>query len=151
MKVPAKAHRWGLASRKGGLSGLSTDKIPPKRLHSELVELSTISDGSNELSTISHGSTGIRLARSSAMRRVTEMARQLNASGVVGMHIECKREIKEERKHRHSLWVYFSVVGTAIGRKIGNHIIPKPRPTLSLTDVRPGQYGETPELTIREE
>src|SRR5215831_3967676 len=44
MRVPTKTHRWGLASRKGGLSGLSTDKIPPKRLHSELVELSTMSD-----------------------------------------------------------------------------------------------------------
>jgi uncharacterized protein YbjQ (UPF0145 family) len=94
---------------------------------------------------------GIRLARSAAMRRVTEMARQLKASGVVGMHIECKREIKEERKNRHSLWVHFSVVGTAIGRKFGNHVIPKPRPTLSLTAVRPGQYGETRELTIRGE
>src|SRR5215472_11307713 len=89
---------------------------------------------------------GIRQARRLAMSRVTEMARQQKASGVVGMHIECKREVKEEEKDRLSLWVHFSVVGTAIDTKIGNHVIPKPRPTLSLTDVRPGQYGETREL-----
>jgi len=94
---------------------------------------------------------GIRQARRLAMSRVTEMARQQKASGVVGMHIECKREVKEEEKDSHSLWVHFSVVGTAINTMIGNHVIPKPQPTLSLTDVRPGQYGETRELTIREE
>jgi len=94
---------------------------------------------------------GIRQARSNAMSQVTVMARQLKASGVVGMHIECKRKLEEEERNRLSLWVHFSVVGTAIGTKIENHVIPKPQPTLSLTDVRPEQYGETRELTIREE
>ena len=93
---------------------------------------------------------GIRQARSLAMSQVTEMARQLKASGVVGMHIECKRKLEEEERNRLSLWMHFSVVGTAIGTQKENHVIPKPKSTLSLTDLRPGQYGETRELTIRE-
>ncbi len=94
-------------------------------------------------------SNGISQARSLAMQRAAEMARQLKASGVVGMHITCERKLEEEERNRLSLWVRFSVVGTAIGTQKGNHVIPKPRPTLSLTDLRPGRRGETRELTLQ--
>ena len=42
-EAASRSTSMGLASRKGSLS---TDKIPPKHFHRELVELSTLSDGS---------------------------------------------------------------------------------------------------------
>jgi len=103
-------------------------------------------------------SKGIYQARNLAMKRVAEMARQLKASGVVGMHIKCEREVEEYEQDGYgnetprylSLWVHFSAVGTAIGAQKAKHVIPKPQPTLSLTDLRPGHLGETRELTIKE-
>ena len=48
--MPVEALRWSLVSRRGGLSGLSLTKSSPKRLHRELVELSTMFNGSTLLS-----------------------------------------------------------------------------------------------------
>src|SRR5712692_5191772 len=64
-------------------------------------------------------SKGIYQARNLAMKRVAEMARQLKASGVVGMHIKCEREVEEYEQDGYgnetprylSLWVHFSAVG----------------------------------------
>jgi uncharacterized protein YbjQ (UPF0145 family) len=93
-------------------------------------------------------------ARDIAMYRLTGMARNINAFGVVGMHIENSREIFEyEREgggNYMDLSLQFSVIGTAITAQKKDHAIPPPRPTLSLTDLRPGRYGETRELTLRE-
>ena len=102
-------------------------------------------------------SQGVYKARDLAMDRVVRMARDRNAFGVVGMHIECEREAVtyQEDGYRNAtppylaLWVQFSVVGTAITAQKANHVIPSPKPTLTLTDLRPGRYGQTRELTIK--
>jgi uncharacterized protein YbjQ (UPF0145 family) len=94
-------------------------------------------------------------ARDLGMYRLVNMARNLNALGVVGMHIDYDRNIEEYETDNPSrkyldLFVHFSVIGTAIRAQKQDHVIPKPQLTLSFTDLRPGQRGETRELTIRE-
>jgi uncharacterized protein YbjQ (UPF0145 family) len=100
-------------------------------------------------------SRGIYDARHMAMQRVVDMARSLNAFGIVGMHIDCNRNIIEyetDNPNRYylDLAVQFSVIGTAITAQRQDHVIQSPKPTLSFTDLRPGQRGETQELTVRE-
>ena len=94
-------------------------------------------------------------ARDLGMYRFVNMARNLNALGVVGMHIDSDRNIQEYEtdnptRYYLDLFVHFSVIGTAIRAQKQDHVIPKPQLTLSFTDLRPGQRGETRELTIRE-
>jgi len=94
-------------------------------------------------------------ARDLGMYRLVNMARNLDALGVVGMHIDYDRNIEEYETDNPSrkyldLFVHFSVIGTAIRAQKQDHVIPKPQLTLSFTDLRPGQRGETRELTIRE-
>src|SRR6266702_3342110 len=94
-------------------------------------------------------------ARDLGMYRLVNMARNLNALGVVGMHIDYDRNIQEYEtdnptRYYLDLFVHFSVIGTAIRAQKQDHVIPKPQLTLSFTDLRPGQRGETRELTIRE-
>lgn len=103
-------------------------------------------------------SLGIYTARDLAMNRATSMARSFNASGIIGMHIGCDRRVIEYELEREryptqyflDLAVQFSAVGTAISAQRPDHVIPPPQSTLTLTDLRPGQRGETRELTIRE-
>ena len=98
-------------------------------------------------------SQGIYTARNLAMSRLLSMARSLKASGVVGMHINFARQVIEyETEYSGShldLSVRFSVVGTAITAQRPDHVILPPKPTLSFTDLRPGRYGQTQELTMR--
>lgn len=102
-------------------------------------------------------SQGIYAARGLAMSRLVSMARNFKASGVVGMHIACDRNVMEYEieseyaptQYFLDLAVRFSVVGTAITAQRANHVIPAPKPTLSFTDLRPGQSGKTRELTIK--
>ena len=94
-------------------------------------------------------------ARDLGMYRLVNMTRNLNALGVVGMHIDYDRNIQEYEtdnptRYYLDLFVHFSVIGTAIRAQKQDHVIPKPQLTLSFTDLRPGQRGETRELTIRE-
>ena len=93
-------------------------------------------------------------ARGLAMSRAESMARKLNAFGIVGVHIGYNKQLQEyesEQTGTHrDLFVHFSVVGTAITAQRKDHVIPSPKPTLTFTDLRPGQRGETRELTIRE-
>jgi len=94
-------------------------------------------------------------ARDLGMYRLVNMARNLNALGVVGMHIDYDRKVHEYEtdnptRYYLDLFVHFSVIGTAIRAQKQDHVIPKPQLTLSFTDLRPGQRGETRELTIRE-
>ena len=103
-------------------------------------------------------SQGVHTARDLAMNRLVSMARSFNASGVVGMHISCEREAIDyeyEREHYPTQYfldfaVRFSVIGTAITAQKADHVIPPPKPTLTLTDLRPGQRGETRELTLND-
>ena len=94
-------------------------------------------------------------ARDLGMYRLVNMARNLNAVGVVGMHIDYDRNVQEYEtdnptRYYLDLFVHFSVIGTAIRAQKQDHVIPKPQLTLRFTDLRPGQRGETRELTIRE-
>ena len=101
-------------------------------------------------------SQGVYTARSLAMSRMDSMARSFNASGIVGVHVECDRQAIEyevEREHYPTdyyldLAVRFSAIGTAITAQRPDHVIPPPIPTLTLTDLRPGHAGETQELTM---
>jgi uncharacterized protein YbjQ (UPF0145 family) len=100
-------------------------------------------------------SQALYTARDLGMYRLVNMARRLNAFGVVGMHIDYNRNIEEYETENPSryyldLFVHFSVIGTAIRAQKQDHVIPEPKLTLSFTDLRPGQRGETRELTIRE-
>jgi uncharacterized protein YbjQ (UPF0145 family) len=91
-------------------------------------------------------SQGIYTARNLAMSRLLSMARSLKASGVVGMHINFARQVIEyetESSGPHlDLSLRFSVIGTAITAQRPDHVIPPPIPTLTLTDLRPGRYGQ---------
>ncbi|MGH2510463.1 MAG: heavy metal-binding domain-containing protein [Ktedonobacteraceae bacterium] len=97
---------------------------------------------------------GLYNARHLAMRRADEMARNQQALGIVGMHIENDRQVHEyetdnpQRKYM-DLYVHFAVLGTAIITVKKEHIIPTPKATLTLTDLRPGSYGQNQELTLR--
>ena len=101
-------------------------------------------------------SQGTVNARHFAMNRVVDMARKLNAYGVVGMHIEntrqvfeYEREISEYSKYYYmDLAIHFSAVGTAITAQRKDHVIPSPKPTLTFTDLRPGRYGQSQELRL---
>jgi len=100
-------------------------------------------------------SQALYTARDLGMYRLVNMARNLNALGVVGMHIDYDRNVQEYEtdnptRYYLDLFVHFSVIGTAIRAQKQDHVIPKPQLTLSFTDLRPGQRGETRELTIRE-
>ena len=100
-------------------------------------------------------SQALYTARDLGMYRFVSMARNLNALGVVGMHIDYDRRVEEYEtdnptRYYLDLFVHFSAIGTAIRAQKQDHVIPKPQLTLSFTDLRPGQRGETRELTIRE-
>lgn len=92
-------------------------------------------------------------SRHLAMTRANGMARTLNAIGVVGMHIENSREVIEYETDNPTayyldLLTHFAVTGTAIVAVKKDHVIPKPKPTLTFTDLRPGRYGQNSELTF---
>lgn len=96
---------------------------------------------------------GLYNARHQAITRVNDMARKQQALGIVGMHIENDRQIREyetdnpQRKYL-DLYIHFAVLGTAIVTVKKEHTIPSPRATLTFTDLRPGGYGENQELTL---
>lgn len=97
---------------------------------------------------------GLYTARHLAMGRATEMARRQQALGIVGMHIENDRQVHEYETENPSrkfldLYVHFAVLGTSIIAVKQDHVIPSPKPTLTLTDLRPGRYGQNRELTFR--
>ena len=97
-------------------------------------------------------SQGLYTARSLAMDRLLNMARRLNAIGVVGMHIHSNRRLIEQESNETKYMdfsVQFSAVGTAINALRKDHVISAPQPTLTFTDLRPGRRGETSELTIK--
>lgn len=97
-------------------------------------------------------------ARHLAMTRAESVARSINALGIVGMHIDSKRQVidyERERENQPTLYymdlaVHFAVVGTAIIALQKDHVIPTPQATLTLTDLRPGRYGQNRELTFRD-
>ena len=103
-------------------------------------------------------SQALYTSRDLAMGRLSQMARKLNAVGVVGMHIQNGRRVIEYEQERENyptqyymdLAVDFMAIGTSIMELKKDHVIPPPKPTLTFTDVRPGRRGETRELTIRE-
>ncbi len=98
-------------------------------------------------------SQAVYTARGLAMNRLLSMSQRLNALGVVGMHINSHRRVSESEAngtHYLDFSVQFSVIGTAITALRKDHVIPQPKPTLSFTDLRPGRFGETRELTIKD-
>ncbi len=110
-----------------------------------------------EIAAFSHG---ISQARHIAMGRVYSMAQRLKSAGIVGMHIENQRQIIEYERERgeyapkeyyQDLSIHFAVMGTAITAQKKDHVIPTPKIALTMTDLRPGRYGENRELTFREE
>jgi uncharacterized protein YbjQ (UPF0145 family) len=108
-----------------------------------------------EITPFSHG---VNTARHLAMKRVTNLARSYNAVGIVGMHITNSRQVIDYemesqfsgKQYYLDLYIQFSAVGTAIREQKKDHVIPPPKPTLTLTDVRPERWGETRELTFRD-
>ena len=94
-------------------------------------------------------------ARHLAMSRASDMARKLQAQGIVGMHIENDRQIHEYETDNPSrkyldLYVHFAVLGTAIISVKKDHDIPSPQATLTLTDLRLTNDAAAQELTFRE-
>jgi uncharacterized protein YbjQ (UPF0145 family) len=101
-------------------------------------------------------SQGVSNARHIAMNRANALAKKQSALGIVGMHIENERRVVEYetegqmgRRRYMDLYVHFAVLGTSIITVSKDHIIPSPRPTLTITDLRPGRYGQNQELTFR--
>ena len=97
-------------------------------------------------------SQALYTSRDLAMNRLLGMSRRLNALGVVGMHIRNDRQVIEYESNDTKYLdfsVHFAAIGTAITATRKEHTIPKPIPTLTFTDLRPGSRGETRELTIR--
>lgn len=85
------------------------------------------------------------------------MARDVSARGIVGMQIEIERdfteyelEFNEKQVKSLNLTIHFAVTGTAIRVAKKEQSMPTPRLTLTLTDLRPGQYGRNRELTFNE-
>jgi len=98
---------------------------------------------------------GLYTARHLAMSHAQDMARSMNAQGIVGMHIDSDRNVMEYETENPSrrymdLFTHFSVLGTAITAHSKEHEIPKLKPTLTFTDLRPGRYGQNRELTFRD-
>ncbi len=104
-------------------------------------------------------SQALYTSRDIAMDRLLQTARKLNAVGVVGMHIDNHRQIieyEQEREHYPTLYymdlaVNFMAIGTSITELKKDHVIPRPKATLTFTDLRPERRGETSELIFREE
>jgi uncharacterized protein YbjQ (UPF0145 family) len=98
---------------------------------------------------------GLYTARHLAMTRATDMARKQQALGVVGIHIENDRRVSEyetdnpQRKYM-DLYVHFAILGTSIISVKKDHVITTPKQGLTLTDLRPGRFGQNKELTFRE-
>lgn len=98
---------------------------------------------------------GIYTARHLAMTRASDMARKQNALGIVGMHINNDRHVSEyetdnPRRKFLDLYVHFAVLGTSIISVKNEHIIQSPQQGLTLTDLRPGRFGQNQELTFRD-
>jgi uncharacterized protein YbjQ (UPF0145 family) len=98
---------------------------------------------------------GFYNARHITFTRLNQMAQRFNAIGVVGMHIDSQRQIIDYEtdnptNYYMDLMISFSAIGTAITALKKDHVIPPPTATLVFNDLRPGQRGETRELTIRE-
>src|SRR6266699_370717 len=75
-------------------------------------------------------SQALYTARGLAMDRLLNMSRRLNALGVVGMHINCARQIEEREAngaHYMDLTVQFAAIGTAITAVKKDHVIPTPQ------------------------
>jgi hypothetical protein len=89
------------------------------------------------------------------MTRATDMARKQQALGVVGIHVENDRRVSEyetdnpQRKYM-DLYVHFAILGTSIISVKKDHVITTPKQGLTLTDLRPGRFGQNKELTFRE-
>lgn len=98
---------------------------------------------------------GLYTARHLAMTRATDMARKQQALGVVGIHVENDRRVSEyetdnpQRKYM-DLYVHFAILGTSIISVKKDHVITTPQQGLTLTDLRPGRFGQNKELTFRE-
>ncbi len=98
---------------------------------------------------------GLYTARHLAMTRATDMARKQQALGVVGIHVENDRRVSEyetdnpQRKYM-DLYVHFAILGTSIISVKKDHVITTPKQGLTLTDLRPGRFGQNKELTFRE-
>lgn len=98
---------------------------------------------------------GIANARKIALKRASDTALKNGARGIVGMQVDMDREIHEYDAEDSkgsskslNLIVHFAAVGTAIRMlKTGRSVQP-PTPTLVLTDLRPGRYGQNRELTF---
>jgi uncharacterized protein YbjQ (UPF0145 family) len=104
-------------------------------------------------------SQAVSQARHIAMSRAFNMAQRLQSIGIVGMHIENQREVIEYERERYEhgptdyymdLSIHFAAMGTAIVSQRKDHMIPKPKAALTMTDLRPGRYGENRELTFKE-
>jgi uncharacterized protein YbjQ (UPF0145 family) len=98
---------------------------------------------------------GFYNARHIAFSRLTQMAQRFGAIGVVGMHIEADRQVMDyetdnPKNYYMDLLINFAALGTAITALKKDHVIPPPKATLVFNDLRPGQRGETSELTVRE-
>src|SRR5438270_2456809 len=86
-------------------------------------------------------SQALYTARDLAMNRLLGMSRRMNALGVVGMHIRNDRQVLEYESNDTKYLdfsVQFAAIGTAITATRKEHTIPKPIPTLTFTDLRPG-------------
>src|SRR2546425_9523405 len=69
-------------------------------------------------------SQALSTARSRAMARLLSMSRNLNAIGVVGMHIHSKRSVIAHERNDFKLTVQFSAICTAITERKKDHVIP---------------------------
>ncbi|HET8842338.1 MAG TPA: heavy metal-binding domain-containing protein [Ktedonobacteraceae bacterium] len=98
---------------------------------------------------------GIATARKIALKRASDTALKNSARGIVGMQVDMDREMSEYETEDDqgktkslNLIVHFAVVGTAIRMLRAGRSVQPPTPTLVLTDLRPGRYGQNRELTF---